>query len=129
MCTPRARDTMKLLGYLFMQQGMPERAATLYSALVAHEPDQPEHLRALALALSRAGRHEQALDALDRLALAGAVDLRFHLLRAQTLSVLERTDEAAVAMRAYLDIMAHEAALSNPGADWRRQPETETPPR
>ena len=81
MCTPRAKDAMKLLGYLFMQQGMPERAATLYAALATHEPDNPEHLRALAVAFSRAGRQEQALDALDRLALAGAVDLRFHLLR------------------------------------------------
>lgn len=112
MCTPRAKDAMKLLGYLFMQQGMPERAATLYAALATHEPDNPEHLRALAVAFSRAGRQEQALDALDRLALAGAVDLRFHLLRSQTLTELGRTAEAGTAMRAYLDALEHETRLS-----------------
>lgn len=106
---------MKLLGFLFMQQGLPERAATLYMALATHEPSQAEHLRALALALSRAGRHEQALDALDRLALAGAVDLRFHLLRSQTLTELGRTAEAATAMRAYLDAMNDEAHIGTAG--------------
>ena len=114
MCTPRARDSMKLLAYLFMHQGLTERAVVLYAALAAHEPSNPEHLRALALALSRAGRHEQALDTLDRLALAGGVDLRFHLLRAQTLSALERTDEAAAAMRAYIGALQEERKRAQP---------------
>ncbi len=110
MCTPRALDAMKLLGFLFMQQGMPDRAVTLHMALAAHEPGEIGHVRALALALSRSGRHEQALEALDRLALSGAVDLRFHLLRAQTLSELGRTEEASAAMGAYLDALNAERA-------------------
>jgi Flp pilus assembly protein TadD len=108
MCSPRARDAMKLLGFLFMQQGLPDRAVTLHMALAAHEPEDIGNVRALALALSRSGRHDQALEALDRLALSGAVDLRFHLLRSQTLSELGRTEEASAAMGAYLDALKAE---------------------
>jgi tetratricopeptide (TPR) repeat protein len=97
---------MQMLGALFLQQGMPERALALYAALDAEEPARPEHLRGVVLSLSRMGRHEQALQALDRLALAGGVDARFHLIRAQTLAHLDRTDEAASSMRAYVDSQA-----------------------
>lgn len=110
MCTAGARDVMKMLGFLFMQQGMPERALPLYAALNAHEPGQAEHLRALALVFAKAGRHAQALEALDGLAMAGGVDVRFHLLRAQTLGQLGRTEESEASMRAYLDALETEAS-------------------
>ena len=104
MCTPRARQVMQMLGALFLQQDMPERALALYGALDAEDPSSPEHLRGMVLSLSNMGRHEQALSALDRLALAGGVDARFHLIRAHTLTHLQRPDEAAASMRAFMDL-------------------------
>jgi hypothetical protein len=111
MCTAKATDVMKMLAYLFMQQGMPERAIPLYAALNAHEPGRLNHLRAMAVAYSRTGRHEQTLEALDQLAMAGGVDMRFHLLRAQTLGQLGRADEASASMRAYVDALQTESEV------------------
>ena len=50
----------------------------------------------------RSAKPGRALDTLDRLALQGAMDAAFHLVRAQALQALDRGDGAASAMRAYV---------------------------
>ena len=95
-----------LLGYIYMENDRPEKAAVLFAALNQLYPDVPRTLRALAFARVQSGKAEAALDALDRLAMAGGVDAAFHLLRAQALGALGRTGEAASAMRAYLQLRA-----------------------
>ena len=52
----------------------------------------------------RSGKPAEALDALDRLAMLGAVDAAFQLLRAQTLGALERRAEAVAAIEAFIDL-------------------------
>lgn len=99
-----------LLGYVFLQNGRPDKAAVLLAALDLLAPGRPRTLRALALAQLRSGKPEPALQTLERLAMAGAVDAAFHLLRAQALQALARHDEAAAAMQAYVTLRALAAA-------------------
>ncbi len=96
-------EALWMLGYFYLRNAHPDKAATLFAALDRLQPDRPQWLRALALAQIRAGKPDRALAALDRLALAGAVDDAFHLLRAQALAALDRHAEAGAAMRAWLD--------------------------
>ena len=63
-------------------------------------PDDPKALLTLALAQLRSAKPQRALTTLERVAMLGAVDAPFHLVRAQALQALERTDEANSAMRA-----------------------------
>ena len=94
-----------LLAYFFYTQGQWERAIHLYAALELLDPQDAAPVRGLALSYAAHGRFELALAALDRLALRGAVDAPFYLLRAQVLSALQRVDEAHNAMCAYLDML------------------------
>lgn len=96
------RDAMSLVARLFLNYGFPEKAARLFKALTLLEPDVAAHHRALALALFRSQRSQEALSALDKLALLGQIDEGFHMLRAQVLSDLGQSDEAASAMQAFL---------------------------
>lgn len=105
---------MDLLAYLYLQHQRPEKAAVLLAARDLLEPGDARTLLALALARLRADQPQRALDTLDRLALLGAIDAPFHLVRAQALHALDRAPEAAAATRAYL--AARDAALPA-GAD------------
>lgn len=96
------RDALALLGSFFLQQGQPERALTVFSGLEVLEPTMLSHARLVVTAALAAGRPERALIALDRLALGGGIDGVFHLARAEALSALGRSAEAATAMRAWL---------------------------
>lgn len=96
---------VSLLAYFFYTQGQWERAIHLYAALELLDPHEPAPVRGLALAYAAHGRFELALAALDRLALRGAVDAPFYLLRAQVLSALQRSEESSSAMSAYLDML------------------------
>ena len=107
--TPEDTSFLSLLGYVYMENDRPDKAAVLYSALDRLSPGDVKTLRALALAQVRSSKAQRALDSLDRLAMAGGVDAMFHLVRAQALSALERSDEAAAAMRAYLQLRADAA--------------------
>lgn len=102
--TAEEESFLALLGYVYMQNDRPDKAAVLFAALDRLAPGQGQVLRALALAQIRSGKAQRALDALDRLAMAGQADAAFHLLRAQALGALNRQDEAAAAMRAYLQL-------------------------
>ncbi|MBW7899912.1 MAG: hypothetical protein H3C26_00415 [Rhodocyclaceae bacterium] len=95
-----------LMGYVFLQNARPDKAAVVLAALDILAPDQPRTLRALALAQVRSGKPAPALQTLERLAMAGGVDAAFHLLRAQALHALSRHEEAASAMQAYVALRA-----------------------
>ena len=98
-----AFDALHVLAHAHRLQGDPARAALLLGALDHLRPNEPAVLRALAASELADGNPEAAMAALDRLALRGAVDAAFHLLRAQTLVALARPDEARLAMRAFVD--------------------------
>ena len=105
--SPEARaaleiELMDLLAYIYLQNGLPDKAAVLVAARDVLKPDEPRALLTLAVAQVRSAKPQRALNTLDRLALLGAMDATFHLVRAQALHALERKDEAASAMRAYV---------------------------
>ena len=93
-------ELMDLLGYVYLQNNRPDKAAVLLAARDVLAPDHPRTLLTLALAQVRSAKPGRALDTLDRLALQGAMDAAFHLVRAQALQALDRGDGAASAMRA-----------------------------
>lgn len=99
---PNESSVMSLLGYVFLQNARPDKAAAILAALDVMEPGQPRVLRSLVVAQLRSGKPGLALETLDRLAMAGGVDAAFHLLRTQALTGLQRTDEAAVAIKTFL---------------------------
>lgn len=95
-------ELMDLLGYIYLQHGLPDKAAVLLAARDVLAPDHPRALLSLALAQVRSAKPRRALETLERLALLGAMDGTFHLVRAQALQALSMTEEAAGAMRAYV---------------------------
>ena len=99
---PPEIELMDLLGYIYLQHHRPDKAAVVLAARDVLAPDHPRVLLTLALAQVRAAKPARALDTLDRLALLGQMDGAFHLVRAQALQALQRMDEAASAMRAYV---------------------------
>lgn len=102
----RENLVLSQLAYLYLLQGYVDRAAVIYNTLHILEPEVLQHLRGVAVAHSRAGRHDKALAALDQLALRGAVDTPFYSLRARVLTDLGRIEEAQAAMRSYLGLRA-----------------------
>lgn len=97
---------LALLAHVLLQNARPEKAATLLEALAVLDPEQPRTLRALAVAHIRSDKPDRALETLDHLAMTGAVDASFHLLRAQALHALGRRDEAATSMQSFLALRA-----------------------
>lgn len=98
--TATASDALRLLGYFYLNQGLNDKAATVFTALDRLSPNTPGLLRALAVARDRMGEPAKALEALDRLAMTGQIDAQFHALRAKLLGSLDRWDEAKQAMAA-----------------------------
>lgn len=107
--TSRETHVLSQLAYMYLLQGYLDRASVLYAALHVIEPDVLHHLRGIALANSRAGRHDRALTALDTLALRGAVDAPYYSLRSRVLADLGRIDESQAAMRSYLSLRSKAA--------------------
>ena len=95
---------LALLAYVLLQNARPEKAAVLLEALDLIEPEQPRTLRSLAVAQIRSAKPDRALETLDHLAMTGAADATFHLLRAQALQALNRPQEAASAMQNFLSM-------------------------
>lgn len=102
----RGLEFMDLLAYIYLQHGLPDKAAVLLSARDLLAPDHPRVLLTLTLALVRAAKPAKALLVLERLAILGAMSAEFHLLRAQALQALERHSEAASAMRAHVAMLS-----------------------
>ena len=113
-------ELMDLLAFVYLQNGLPDKAAVLLAARNILAPDDPRALLALALAQVRSAKPQRALNTLEQLALLGAMDAPFHLVRAQALQALDRSDETAGAMRAFV-------ALRNNTAE--PSPETTAPER
>ena len=113
-------ELMDLLAFVYLQNGLPDKAAVLLAARNILTPDDPRTLLALALAQVRSAKPQRALNTMEQLALLGAMDAPFHLVRAQALQALDRRDEAAGAMRAFV-------ALRNNTAE--PSPETTAPER
>ena len=99
-------ELMDLLGFIYLHHGLPDKAAVLLAARQALQPDDPHTLLRLAVAQTRADKPEKALETLEKLALVGAVDASFHLVRAQALHLLGRSVDAANAMRAHIALRA-----------------------
>ncbi|MBH1965478.1 MAG: hypothetical protein I8H77_14130 [Comamonadaceae bacterium] len=99
-------ELMDLLSYIYLRHGLPDKAAALLIARDLLVPDNRVTLLTLAIAQVRAVKYERALETLERLAMLGAVDASFHLVRAQAFQALGRTGEAASAMRAHVSLRA-----------------------
>lgn len=108
--TPDARELLSLLAYVYLENNRPEKSAVLLNALRTLGLADNRQLATLALAQLRAGKSEAALATLDLLAMQGGIDASFHLIRSQALLALERRDEAAAAMRAYVALRPTPAA-------------------
>lgn len=109
MPAPLSRDALELLdllAYVYLENNRPEKAVILLNALSALGQSDARSLALLALALLRSGKPGAALDALERVAMSGGVNAVFHLVRAQALFALERTEEAEAAMQAYVALRA-----------------------
>lgn len=109
--TPDARELLSLLAYVYLENNRPEKTAVVLNALRTLGLADPRQLATLALAQLRAGKPDAALSTLDQLAMQGGVGTPFHLIRSQALLALERRDEAAAAMRAYVALRPAPAAV------------------
>ena len=103
---------MQLLAYAYLRSARPRKAATLLAALDALAPGQRRVLRQLAHAQVLCGQPGPALQTLERVAMAGGIDVAYHLLRARALAASGRRIEASAAMAACQVIRA---ALVPPG--------------
>ena len=112
--TAEQASFVELLAYVFLQNARPDKAAALLAAAEVLMPGRCKALCALALAQIRSAKPRQALETLDRLALAGGIDAPFHLLRAQALSLLARPAEASAAMQTYLQMRQARRAAPTP---------------
>lgn len=95
-------EMLGLLASIYMENNRPEKAVVLLAALDALGLAEPRQRVALALAQLRAGKPADAQATLERVAMSGAIDGPFHLVRAQVLTALARPQEAGAAMRAYV---------------------------
>lgn len=110
-------DLLRLIGYLHLEHGSPEKAVIVFDALLALLPDDTQVRCSLSLALLRVGNGAAALQVIDEMPdlLPSADDLPgppplYHLLRSQALVQLGRLPEAARAMRIFLRLRRNELA-------------------
>lgn len=101
-------EMMDLLSYIYLRHGLPDKAAVLLAARHELEPDDPKTLLSLAVAQVRSAKPERALVTLEQLAMLGALDASFHLLRAQAFHALGQTEESFSAMRTHVALRARE---------------------
>ena len=97
-------EFMDLLGYIYLQHGLPDKAAVLLTARNVLQPGNAQTLLTLAVAQVRSEKPNKALETLEQLAMQGGMDANFHLVRAQALQLLGRMDEAQAAMRTHISM-------------------------
>jgi hypothetical protein len=114
-----ARELLGLLAYILLENDRPEKAAVLLQAMESLGVASHRELATLALAQLRSGKPDATLNTLDRLALAGGINAPFHLIRSQALQALDRSEEAAAAMRAYLDLRRTPVGHDNQALEMR----------
>lgn len=102
-------DLLRLLGFVYLQNGKPQPAATLFHALHLLDPTDSSITRSLACAYVRSGKAEEALTLLDALLQHGDTSSLTYLLRAQAFSFMGHLAEAARAMRFFVQARTHEA--------------------
>lgn len=107
-------EFMDLLGYIYLQHGLPDKAAVLLAARDVVQPGHRRTLLTLAVAQLRSEKPNKALETLERLAMHGGIDANFHLVRAQALQVLGRTQEASAAMRAHVSLRSQRMSPDSP---------------
>lgn len=107
-------ELLQVLAYFYLRNARPEKSAVLFDALAVLRPEDRKVRRSLALAQIRAGKAGKALETLDQLAMLGDTDAHFHLMRSEALSALQRHEEAAAAMRAYVSLRQSESQLAQP---------------
>ena len=95
-------DTLRLLGLLLLQNGMPARAAMIFDALCVVFHDDQQLKLSHACALIRSGDPVAALSVLDTVFPAPADPAAAWLLRGQALSQIGKPLEAARAMRMFI---------------------------
>lgn len=105
-----AIELLDLLAYVYLENNRPEKAVIVLNALSALGQTDARSLTLLGLALLRSGKPETALSTLERVAMSGGVNAAFHLVRAQALFALERSEEAGAAMQAYVALRAAAAS-------------------
>ena len=94
-------QAVSMLAHLLLRHAQPARAAALLEGLDAIRPLHAPTLRALATARLKAEEPEEALQVLERLAIASPADGLFHLLQAQALHALGRRAQATAAFARY----------------------------
>ena len=109
---PEHIQVLDLLAHAYLENRLPDKAAVLLAARNLLAPNDRRTLLALTLAQLRSDKPQRALATLEQLALLGAMDAAFHLLRAQALHALGQTDDAASAMRAYVALRPSSAKAS-----------------
>lgn len=108
----RQRNTLQVLGYLFLRMGRHTQAKRLFTALLALDPRDLLARRCLAAACLSLGEGEEALQHLTNVMEAGPLssrDAALHLLKAQALWLCARPEEARTALRTYITSMGGEA--------------------
>ncbi len=95
------RTLVLLLAYIHVQHGAPEKAETLYAALLALAPDDTQAAKGLAWARLEMGKAQGALAVLDAITGPGEPSSVVQLLRARALAQLGQLEDAQVAMRAF----------------------------
>lgn len=95
------RTLVLLLAYIHVQHGSPEKAETLYAALLALAPGDVQAAKSLAWARLEMGKAQGALSVLDAITGPGEPGSVMQLLRARALAQLGQLEDAQVAMRAF----------------------------
>ncbi|WP_168735330.1 type III secretion apparatus assembly chaperone SctY [Pseudothauera rhizosphaerae] len=96
------RALMRLLAYVYLHNGMPEKAVALFAALRALDADDRDAAKGLAWAHLEADKPQAALKVLDTIVGPGEPGAVVQLLRARAFARLDQNDDAQVAMRAFL---------------------------
>jgi hypothetical protein len=100
--SPDESNSLRLLGLLLLQSGMPLRAAVIFDALCGLIDDDQQLVLSHACALLRSGHPENALSVLERIFPEPTDPALAWLLRGQSLFRLGRPLEAARAMRMFI---------------------------
>jgi|GEM_PF-2207486 len=95
------RTLILLLAFVHLYHGAPQKAETLYAALVALDPDDAEAAKGLACALLDLRKAKAALDVLDGVTGPAEPSALVQLLRARAFVQLDHIEDAQVAMRAF----------------------------
>jgi tetratricopeptide (TPR) repeat protein len=95
------RMLVLLLAFLHLQQGAPQKAETLYGALLALDPQDAEAAKGLGSARLAMGKALEALAVLDTIVGPGEPSALVQLLRARAFARLGQLEDARVAMRAF----------------------------